>query len=470
MLQKEVMFYKTILVVTDKFPPEVSGGAELSLNNMLSEMEHYNLKVVIAALSPGRYELKKEIYRNRTVYRIPFEESWPISPVSAGKSRRMFRLAKYFARNFSKGNFRAVQRVMLAGIVRKLWPSQAGALPLVDADYLVNSRASTILKNVVLSVKPDVIHADNYRSIVLANRLDLPIPVISYVRDNRFFCAHKNQATNIKGKVCTECDKSCVDERFPKFVEQKVKLLMSESLQIRQDALAKSAVVATTSQFLCDQVGSVLTNKNIVKIPNLIESSLEIDNTQKFIKKSSIPEILVVGMIGHNKGQGQLIEIAKLLKELVSDFRIVVAGRGQMANKLLAEAQSEGILDYFWVTGFLGRSELFRAYARSTVVACPTVWPEPFGRVPFEAAMSSRPVVAYAVGGLKENIIDGKTGILVEPNDREAFANAIASVINNEVLSTNIGVNARKHVESLFSSQESAKRLTAEWERLAFNG
>ncbi|WP_444933553.1 glycosyltransferase family 4 protein [Microbulbifer sp. JTAC008] len=461
------MFYKTILVITDKFPPEVSGGAELSLDNMLSEMEHHNLKVVIAALSPGRYALKKEIYRDRIVYRIPFEDSWPVSAVSAGKIRLLFRLIKHFVRNFSRGNFKTLQRVALAGVIRKLWPGKVGALPLMDADYLINSRAAQVLKDVIFEVSPDVIHADNYRSIVLASQVDLPIPVISYVRDNRFFCAHKNQATNVKGSICIECDKSCVDNKFPVVVEEKVKSLMDESLRIRQEALGKSAVIATTSQFLCDQIGSILPNRSVVKIPNLIESSKEIDRSQKGIEKSSIPEILVVGMIGHNKGQWQLIEIAKHLKALVGDFRVVIAGRGQLAEKILGDAQSEGLLDHFWVAGFLGRKELYRAYARSTVIACPTVWPEPFGRVPFEAAMSSRPIVAYSVGGLKENILDGQTGILVEPNDRIAFARSIASLINNSVLADKIGLNAREHVESLFESQESAKRLTSEWNGLS---
>ncbi|MCX2832667.1 glycosyltransferase family 4 protein [Microbulbifer thermotolerans] len=461
------MFYKTVLVVTDKFPPEVSGGAELSLNNMLSEMKGHNVRIVIAALSPGRYILKKEIYCDRLVYRVPFEESWPVSVVSAGKIRLAIRLLKYFIRNFSRNNFRSVYRVMIAGLVRKFWSRHAGSLPLMDADVLINSRSINILKKIVLEVKPDVIHADNYRSIVLANNLGLSVPVFSYVRDNRFFCAHKNQAANIKGKICIKCDSRCVEEKFPRAVELGIKSLMLESLEIRREALAKSSVIAATSQFLCEQVKSVLPGREVIKIPNLIESATKIDAVQKGIKKSSIPEILVVGMIGHNKGQAQLIEIAKHLQNMVDDFRIVIAGRGQMANKILSDAEAEGIRDYFWITGFLGREELYRAYARSTVVACPTVWPEPFGRVPFEAAMSSRPVVAYAVGGLKENIVDGKTGVLVSPGDKEEFSRAIAMLINNKEVNRNMGRSAREHVQSLFLSQDSANLLSAEWERLA---
>ncbi|AOS97765.1 Glycogen synthase [Microbulbifer aggregans] len=463
------MFYKTVLVITDKFPPEVSGGAELSLNNMLSEMNYHNMRVVVAALSPGRYELKKDIYRDRTVYRIPFEDSWPVSTVSAGKLRMSYRLLKYLLRNFTKGNFKSIYRLGLASVVRKLWPREAGTLPLMDADYLINSRAASILGKVVEEVNPDVIHADNYRSIVLANNLDSSVPVISYVRDNRFFCGHKNQATNVRGDICNICDKSCVDRRFPLPVERSVKHLMSESLQIRQKALASSAVIATTSQFLCDQVQSVLPGREVVKIPNLIEPARHVDVAQEGISRSSVPEILVVGMIGHNKGQAQLVDIAKHLKAMVGDFRIVIAGRGQMAEKVLSDAESEGLRDHFWVTGFLGREELYRVYARSTVVACPTIWPEPFGRVPFEAAMSSRPVVAYAVGGLKENIIDRETGILVNPRDKRAFASAVAELINDEDLAKVMGRRARDHVLSLFERQNSAQKLTDQWEALAFN-
>lgn len=460
------MFYKTVLVVTDKFPPSISGGAEISLHNMLDAMNHNDKRVVIAALSPGRYELKKEFYQNRVVYRVPFNESWPISMVGAGMVRKMYRILKFFIANFKKNNFRSVYRVFLAGVVRVGWKKHFGSLPLIDVDYLKNSRTIDFIRDIVSEEDPDLIHADNYRSIVLANSLDLDIPVLSYVRDNRFFCAHKNQATNINGVICVNCDFGCVSGKFPSIIENKVVGLMRETLDVRQTALSKSSTVAVTSEYLNKQIRSVLFDNNVIKVPNLIEDFSEIAEIQASIKQSSVPEILCVGMIGHNKGQMLLIKMMSALSSKVGDFKVVLAGVGQMSAKLAELARKQGVLDKLHITGFLSRKELYRCYARSACVVCPTVWPEPFGRVPFEAAASSKPIVAFSVGGLSENIIHEVTGLLVEPRNMQGFSDAIARIILDPPYAKFLGDEGYKYIKNKFIEQNSPEVLLKEWERL----
>lgn len=74
------------------------------------------------------------------------------------------------------------------------------------------------------------------------------------------------------------------------------------------------------------------------------------------------------------------------------------------------------------------RNELLRLMAGSDVVVMPSLWPEPFGRVPVEANKLGVPAVVSNRGGLPETVVDGVTGIVAEPTP-EAFAEAIAKAL-----------------------------------------
>ena len=73
----------------------------------------------------------------------------------------------------------------------------------------------------------------------------------------------------------------------------------------------------------------------------------------------------------------------------------------------------------------LPQTMLWEAMARAAVVLCPANWEEPFGMVAAEAQACGTPVVAFRRGALAEVIVDGATGFLVEPGDRQAAAEAV---------------------------------------------
>ena len=59
--------------------------------------------------------------------------------------------------------------------------------------------------------------------------------------------------------------------------------------------------------------------------------------------------------------------------------------------------------------------EVLSAWPHCTVALVPSTWPEPFGTAATEAMAAGRPVVATAVGGLKDIVVDGETGLLRSP-------------------------------------------------------
>ena len=91
----------------------------------------------------------------------------------------------------------------------------------------------------------------------------------------------------------------------------------------------------------------------------------------------------------------------------------------------------------------------------------PSVWPEPFGAVALEAMAAGKPVVASAIEGLFELVVDGSTGILVAPGDVEALRRAMQALVDDPPLRTRMGA----------CGQARAKTFTAEivasaWERV----
>lgn len=130
------------------------------------------------------------------------------------------------------------------------------------------------------------------------------------------------------------------------------------------------------------------------------------------------------------KGHAVLIEAMEHLKR--PDLFCVLIGSDQgrkgyrkELDELIASKEMGGhirIVDHC--------SDMPAAYMLATVVVCPSIEPEGFGRVPVEAQAMGRPIVAAAHGGAKETIVDGETGWLVPPGDAQELARAISEALS----------------------------------------
>ena len=82
--------------------------------------------------------------------------------------------------------------------------------------------------------------------------------------------------------------------------------------------------------------------------------------------------------------------------------------------------------------------DLVQLYSHATAFVCPSVY-EPFGLINLEAMACERPVVASAVGGIPEVVVDGETGFLVPPGDAEALASAMGRVLKDPAMAARMG-------------------------------
>ena len=132
-----------------------------------------------------------------------------------------------------------------------------------------------------------------------------------------------------------------------------------------------------------------------------------------------------------------------------------------------------------WIDEMLPKSEIIELYSQATVFCCPSIY-EPFGIINIEAMACNTAVVASAVGGIKEVVVHGETGLLVpveqqntapfEPVDPEKFAKDLADGVNQLIadddLRAKMAINGRKRVEEKFSWTEIAKQIKNIYESL----
>jgi glycosyltransferase involved in cell wall biosynthesis len=95
----------------------------------------------------------------------------------------------------------------------------------------------------------------------------------------------------------------------------------------------------------------------------------------------------------------------------------------------------------------------------------PSVY-EPFGIVVLEAMACGSPVVASAVGGIKEIVQSGQSGLLVPPADPKRLSEAVNRLLGDAGLGRKLAVNARRRVERHFSWESAARRTFEIYKRL----
>jgi glycogen synthase len=194
------------------------------------------------------------------------------------------------------------------------------------------------------------------------------------------------------------------------------------------------------------------------------------------------PYLLFVGRITRQKGFQHLLRAIQFMDR---DFQIVLCAAApdtaEMAEEMKsaverAKTQRPGVI---WINEMVDQTATRELYSHAAVFVCPSIY-EPFGIINLEAMACETAVVASAVGGIKEVVVDGETGFLVpfeqtkegsfEPTNAEKFARDLAERINqlmkDRQLREKFGNAGRKRVEEHFSWASIAQKTKALYETL----
>ena len=156
----------------------------------------------------------------------------------------------------------------------------------------------------------------------------------------------------------------------------------------------------------------------------------------------SVPYVLFVGRITRQKG---IVHLVRAIQHLDPGIGVVLCA-GQPDTTEIGEEMQRGVAaaqaqrsNVVWIGEMVSREEARQLYSHAAVFCCPSVY-EPFGIINLEAAACETPVVASAVGGIPEVVVDGETGLLVpvdlssddpmSPVDPDRFELNLAGAIN----------------------------------------
>jgi len=153
-------------------------------------------------------------------------------------------------------------------------------------------------------------------------------------------------------------------------------------------------------------------------------------------------KLLYVGRISKEKNLQHLEKVFRTLTETRQDVHLVLVGDGPYLSEM--QANMKGLPCTF--TGYLEGEDLAAVYASSDLFVFPSTT-DTFGNVVLEAQASGIPVIVTDLGGPHENLIPGKTGLVVDASDSEAFLKAVDSLLKEPNRMQQMGRAARQYME-----------------------
>ncbi len=140
------------------------------------------------------------------------------------------------------------------------------------------------------------------------------------------------------------------------------------------------------------------------------------------------PLVVYFGRLEWEKGVHDLLAALPRLRRAHPGARLVVAGQGVQAAALVEQARRLRVRRSVDFVGHLPDRSLVACLAAADVVVLPSRY-EPFGIVALEAAAAGAPLVASTAGGLAELVVDGVTGLSVEPGDVDGIVDGVRAVL-----------------------------------------
>lgn len=172
--------------------------------------------------------------------------------------------------------------------------------------------------------------------------------------------------------------------------------------------------------------------------------------------------VLIVGRMSRDeryKGHDELLECWGDVLRVVPDAQLIVAGKGDDLDRLRTKAEELGLQKHVLFPGFVPESTLEAMRRRVAVFAMPSRG-EGFGLVYLDAMRAGLPCIGGTDDAGAEVIVDGETGLCVNPNERIALSRSIILLLTSPMLRASYGAAGRQRFEREFTFERFCERLT----------
>lgn len=192
---------------------------------------------------------------------------------------------------------------------------------------------------------------------------------------------------------------------------------------------------------------------------HVIPMGIKFPKINKVFSKEKNPTLIFVGRLSKPKGIEDAFYVLKNVKKILTTTKLWVLGRGEdkyfsYLKNLVEKLNLNSSVKFF---GFVSEDEKFELMARAHVLIAPSV-KEGFGLTIPEAGFVGTPAVGYNVLGLRDVLLNGENGLLVEPRVEE-MATAIISLLENSNLYDQMKKKSREEAKRLSFEVSSTKSL-----------
>ena len=245
---------------------------------------------------------------------------------------------------------------------------------------------------------------------------------------------------NYKGKIIISWHSEIVRQKFSGFFYRPIRNILvnrADKILIGSKSLINNSKILQKNKHKC------------VCVPYAIQDSFvenKINDIEAKNKNSGTKEILFIGRLVHYKGCDVLLDA---FKDIDRNAYLTIVGDGPLKKELSDKIRDAGMQDRVVIKDRVSDSELKKILNNSHIFVLPSVTPnETYGLVQLEAMTYGLPVINTLLPtGVPEVSIDGVTGITVPPKDVVALKRALQTLIDNDDLRIEYGINARKRIE-----------------------
>lgn len=307
--------------------------------------------------------------------------------------------------------------------------------------YYYNNKAKKDLDIFIKLVKPDIVHIHNVYS--LSNSIYdccKYIPTVRTIHDSSLFCPaatlmnkNKQYCQNLycKNNNFLSCIKNkCVNNSL----EASIRRALFTFLQSKKNKYINKFI--TPSDALRDKIIEAkigIEEKSIVTINNFLPSS-ELSIVPNYSNKGYF---LYIGRLSSEKGVKYLLES---MKDLPVDIKLKIVGIGPEESRLKKYVLDNDLYNVEFL-GLKNREEIKDLYQNCIATILPCNWFENFPTTNMESFINGKSVIASNIGGIPEQVVDNKTGLLFQPANVKQLKECILKYWNNLDLAVEHGKN-----------------------------
>ena len=329
--------------------------------------------------------------------------------------------------------------------------------------YIYHPAAARAIERLLDVAKPDLAHLHIYygqltTSIVRALRRR-GVPIVQTLHEYKLVCPTYNLLAGTE--ICQDCHGSAFWHAIAR--------------RCNRGSLARSALSAAES-YLSRALGSLDLVDHFIAVSDFQRGKLvelgvppeRITTVHNFVDASGVAanaapgvHFLYFGRLEYVKGLWTLIDAASR----VPHVPLLIAGSGSAEAALREHVEKRGLAHVRFV-GFVTGDALASLIRDSICTITPSVWYETFGLTLLESFVHCRPVIASAIGGMPEIVVDGLNGFLVPPGDAAALAERMTWMAAHREEAAAMGARGRERVDDAFTPARHYDRVLEIYRRV----